>query len=125
MTSTHRIATAAAIMLSLAAAGAPTASARPADSTPAATHTPTTVYSRPDKSLIPVAAPSPTGGTVVKQSAPPTVVRIQTPQSGFDWGDAGIGAAGGLAIAMLGLGGALVVSHHRPRRTRQTTGLAS
>ncbi|MGZ6638224.1 MAG: hypothetical protein ACXVII_35830 [Solirubrobacteraceae bacterium] len=120
MTPTHRITTAAAIMLSLAAAGAPTASARPADSTPAAKHTPTTVYSRPDKSLIPVAARSPSGGTVVNQSAPPTVVRIQTPQSGFDWADAGIGAAGGLALAMLGLGGALLISQ-RPRRTRNST----
>jgi hypothetical protein len=125
MTPTHRITTTAAIMLSLAAAGAPTARARPADFTPAAGHTPTAVYSRPDKSLIRVAAPSTTGGTVVQQSASPAVVRIQTPPSGFDWGDAGIGAAGGIAIAMLGVGGALVVSNRRPRRTRQTTAMPS
>jgi hypothetical protein len=49
------------------------------------------------------------------------VVRIITPASGFDWGDAGIGAAGGLALAMLGFGVGLVISHHRPRRTRTTT----
>ncbi len=58
-----------------------------------------------------------------KANAPQAVVRIQTPQSGFDWGDAGIGAAGGLALAMLGLGGGLVISHQRPRRTRTTTSL--
>ena len=51
------------------------------------------------------------------------IVRITTAASGFDWGDAGIGAAGGLALAMLGVGGGLVISHHRPRRTRPTTGL--
>jgi hypothetical protein len=125
MTPTQRIRTTAAIMLSLAAAGAPTAGARPADSTPAAKRWPTAVYSRPDKSVIPVAAPSSTGGMDVQQSAPPAVVRIQTPQSGFDWGDAGIGAAGGVAIAMLGLGGVLVVSNRRPRRTRQTPAMPS
>ena len=53
------------------------------------------------------------------------VVRIITPASGFDWGDAGIGAAGGLALSLLGVGGALVISHQRPRRTRHTTGLPS
>jgi hypothetical protein len=125
MTPTRRIATTAAIMLSLAAASAPTASARPADFTPAAKRWPTAVYSRPDKSMIPVAAPSTTGSTVVQQSAPPAIVRIQTPQSGFDWGDAGIGAAGGVAIAMLGLGGVLVVSNRRPRRSGQTPAMPS
>jgi hypothetical protein len=63
--------------------------------------------------MIPVATPA---------MVPQAVVRIQTPPSGFDWGDAGIGAAGGLALAMIGLGGALVVSQ-RPRRSRQTTPL--
>jgi len=53
------------------------------------------------------------------------VVRITTPASGFDWGDAGIGAAGGLALAMLGVGGVLVISDRRPRRRRHTTELAS
>jgi hypothetical protein len=41
---------------------------------------------------------------------------VQAPSSGFDWGDAGIGAAGGLALAMLGLGGALAVSSQRRAR---------
>ena len=56
-------------------------------------------------------------------TVPQAAVRIQAPSSGFDWGDAGIGAAGGLALAMLGLGGAIVISHQRPRRTRHTTTL--
>lgn len=36
--------------------------------------------------------------------------------STFDWGDAGIGAAGGLVIA-IGVGGGLVLSHRRYRTT--------
>ncbi|MBV9417537.1 MAG: hypothetical protein JO363_21305 [Solirubrobacterales bacterium] len=47
-----------------------------------------------------------------------TTPTVKAPGGGFDWGDAGIGAAGGLALSMLGLGGALVVSQ---RRTRQRT----
>ena len=43
------------------------------------------------------------------------IVQITTPSSGFDWADAGIGAAGGLAITMLGVGGAVVVSQRRAR----------
>jgi hypothetical protein len=60
------------------------------------------------------------GSSTIPQSP---AVRITTPRTGFDWGDAGIGATGGIAIAMLAVGGGLVVSHHRPRRTRQTNGL--
>jgi hypothetical protein len=142
MSTTHRMTTTAAVILSLAAAGAPTSIARPvgADTataanqapgsstrlscrSPRACAAPATVYSRPDKSLIRVTTPSgdstgrPAGG-------PQAVVQVQTPPSGFDWGDAGIGAAGGVALAMLGLGGALVITH-RPKRTRHNTGLPS
>ena len=67
--------------------------------------------------------PDPAGASFTIPQAP--VVRITTPASGFDWGDAGIGAAGGVALAILGLGGVLVISDHRPRRRRQTTELAS
>ena len=42
-------------------------------------------------------------------------MRVITPNSGFDWGDAGIGAAGGLALAMLSLGGTLALSQRRTR----------
>ena len=67
--------------------------------------------------------PDPSGASFAIPQTP--VVRITTPASGFDWGDAGIGAAGGLGLAMLGLGGGLVISQRRPRRTRGTTGLPS
>ena len=46
----------------------------------------------------------------------PTIVHVTTP-SGFDWGDAGIGAAAGLAIALVAVGCTLAASrrrHHGP-----------
>lgn len=88
MTTNHRTATSALLVLSLAAAGAPAASARPARAE----------------------------GPVAAKPAPAVVVRVTSPSTGFDWGDAGIGAAGGIALAMVGLGGALAVSQNRPRR---------
>ena len=99
MTTAHRTATTALLVLSLAATGTPTASARPGS----AAHHPGLVYSRQDKSLL---APS---------DPPPAVVRISSPGSGFDWSDAGIGAAGGFALSMIAIGGALVASQHRTR----------
>jgi hypothetical protein len=133
VTTTHRITTAAALILSVAAAGAPAASARPqgpdaatgGNQPPAVANQAPAVYSRQDKSTVPPAspstsavgtAPSTSSGGIAKASAAPTVIRVQAPSSGFDWGDAGIGAAGGLALAMLGLGGALAISSQRRAR---------
>jgi len=50
-------------------------------------------------------------------SSPPTDVRAES-HSGFDWGDAGIGAAAGVALT-LGVGGTLALSR---RHRRGTTG---
>jgi hypothetical protein len=110
---TRRTTATAAIILSLAA-GAPAASARPADIFPPSHQSSAAVYSRPDRTMIPVTAPY--VGAVANTTAPQAVARVQAPQSGFDWGDAGIGAAGAVALAMLGVGGVLVISHRRPRR---------
>jgi hypothetical protein len=109
MISTHRTTTTAAVILSLAAPSVPTATAKVSGANPATTakHAPATVYSRPDKSIIRVTAPA----------SAPAVVRISSPNSGFDWGDAGIGAAGGFALSMIGIGGALVASQRRTRRS--------
>jgi hypothetical protein len=53
----------------------------------------------------------------------PTIVRVNAPSgSGFDWGDAGIGAAGGLALAMLGVGGGLAIAQRRERRSGESAG---
>jgi hypothetical protein len=124
MTTTHRITTTAAVLLSLAAASGPTASARPADFVPAGKQVPAGVYGRPDKSMISVSSPS-SHAMVAKASVSQATLGTQMPPSGFDWGDAGIGAAGGLVLAMLGLGGGLVISHRRPRRSCHTTALPS
>ncbi len=51
----------------------------------------------------------------------PMIVRIVERPSGFDWGDAGIGVAGGVALSMLGLGGALAASQRRTRRAAALT----
>jgi hypothetical protein len=58
--------------------------------------------------------PDPAGGSYPPLTTP--IVQVTAPAGGFDWGDAGIGAAGGLAITMLGVGAALTVSQRRPRR---------
>ncbi|MDT4919548.1 MAG: hypothetical protein QOI15_450 [Pseudonocardiales bacterium] len=50
------------------------------------------------------------------------VVRVATPDR-FDWGDAGIGAAGGLGLAMLALGGGLVVAGRPGRRRSAVTSM--
>ena len=141
MTTTQRTTTAAAaVILSLAAAGAPTATATISSTNPAMTanQPPASVYSRPDKSMVSATTPATTANQppasvyvrpdksmiplATPGSVPQAVVRIQTPPSGFDWGDAGIGAAGGLALAMIGVGGALAVSQ---RGRRRGTGLPS
>jgi hypothetical protein len=121
MTTTHRIGTTAVLILSLAAAGAPAASGasysrQDKSMVPAANPTPAAVYSRQDKSMVAATSPPTTVGTTTKVSAQPLVVHVQAPANGFDWGDAGIGAAGGLALSMIGLGGAVAVSQHRARR---------
>jgi hypothetical protein len=104
MTTTHRISTGVALALALATSAAP-ASARPFDL-------------NANGSYVPAGSAS---MRATKPSPPPTIVRVTTPNNGFDWGDAGIGAAGGLALSMIGLGGALAVSQNRNRRTGHTT----
>jgi hypothetical protein len=71
---------------------------------------PTTDLRAPDNRLgQPTAGPAPTRVRIV-----------EIPSSGFRWGDAGIGAAGMLAIVMLGVGIAMTAAHHR-RGGRFTT----
>ena len=49
----------------------------------------------------------------------PVVTAIEVPGDGFDWADAGIGAAGGIAILAILAGVAMAVIHrrHGPRLT--------
>lgn len=59
-----------------------------------------------------------------KASVPQAVVRVHAPQSGFDWGDAGLGAAGGLVISLLVLGGGFLVTQRRHTTPSRTKALA-
>jgi hypothetical protein len=60
---------------------------------------------------------NPPPATTTTTSSQPAVQVVRGPApGGFDWGDAGIGAAGGLGLSMLGLGGALVISSQRRAR---------
>jgi hypothetical protein len=52
--------------------------------------------------------------------APTTIVRVNNPSSGFNWDDAGIGAAGALGLAMLTAGGALAITQRRTHRTTRS-----
>jgi hypothetical protein len=48
----------------------------------------------------------------VSPDSSPTVVQAPAPAStGFDWGDAGIGAGGALVIAVLAAGGVATLRH--------------
>src|SRR5947209_2193300 len=62
---------------------------------------PPPTYSRQDKQLVP-SSPTPTPAP-----ASPSVVSSSTPNGGFDWGDAAIGAGGGIVLSIVAVGGAL------------------
>jgi hypothetical protein len=49
----------------------------------------------------------------------PTTPTVAAPSTGFDWGDAGIGAAG--ALSLLGIGAGAVVIARRSRRSQPLT----
>jgi hypothetical protein len=62
-------------------------------------------------------APAPPAA-VTPPEAPP-VTTIQLPVEGFDWGDAGIGAAGGIGVLAM-LAGLTLAATHRRRGPRIT-----
>jgi hypothetical protein len=57
----------------------------------------------------------------------PQPAAANTDQHGgaFDWGDAGIGAVGGIGITMIGVGGVLASTRRRERRPHTVTPLSS
>ena len=130
MLSTQRIARVTAIALTTGAVAAPVASAYPprdASSQPVAASSNSAAqgpqqkaatYTRQDKQLV---ASSQSQAPV--NAAPPSAPA--TASDGFDWVDAGIGAAGGLAISAVGIGGALALSQRRTRRMRLPAAAAS
>jgi hypothetical protein len=57
-----------------------------------------------------------------EQAAPragATIVHVND-RCGFDWADAGVGAAGGFALSVLGAGLMLLVSEHRAQRSSRS-----
>lgn len=139
MTRHHRIIITVATALAFGAGAVP-ASARPVDvtangsSVPAGPVGATLPYSHvkyiPRASGSPSGAPDESGARLPHDPRPrplpssiaPTTAAVPSKSvrvvahSGFDWGDAGIGAAGGLAISLLGIGGVMTVTQRRTRR---------
>lgn len=118
MLSNHHITKGTAAVLAVGAIAAPAASARPARMAPnrppvqiARTVNPVSLsYSRQDKGLI-ASSPSHSPGRAAP-AAPQA-----SPNGGFDWADAGIGAGGGLVLSLLGIGGVLGLSQRRSGRS--------
>ena len=77
--------------------------------------------------LIAVGAPPASAGSrspAGEQASPTagaTIVRVED-RGGFDWADAGIGAAGGVALSVLTAGLALLISERRERQREPKEG---
>jgi hypothetical protein len=52
-------------------------------------------------------------------------VRVIAANDGFDWADAGVGVAGGIALTFAGLSGARSATQRRARRGHHSTALTS
>jgi hypothetical protein len=109
----RRFRRALALALVLGAVAAPAAAAKPADAPPGYV-TPAVSERSSDSgysSLNAITGPPP--------SQPTVTPAVAAADSGFDWGDAGIGAGAAFALTMIGLGGMLVVTTRRQREARQ------
>jgi hypothetical protein len=60
--------------------------------------------------------------SAIPAGVPTAVVHVASPDGPFDWGDAGIGAAGGIVLLMLGLGGMRGASRYRTRHSAALSG---
>jgi hypothetical protein len=119
----HRLLThTAAVALAVAAVAAPVAVAGPVDlrspdAVDAASAVTQRAHDQQSQDLrSPDAADSAAGrGTFTAPRV--TVVKVaepsQTTGGGFDWGDAGIGAGGVLALVLIAVGASLMVTHRR------------
>jgi hypothetical protein len=87
------------LALSIGAAAAPAALARPADQ---------------------FLGPQSTGSSNGVERPAPTVVRV-SPEPGFQWGDAEIGAGAALAAALMGAGGVIALRSRRRGARPATT----
>jgi hypothetical protein len=82
----------------------------PAQPTPAGHSATRVVQPNPDQQTAPNIGQRPVS------SPPAVIVRVSSPRSGFDWGDAGIGVAGGLGLALIAFAGGLAVFKRRGHR---------
>lgn len=128
---TYPLALVLALVLSLALASVvradpqPLAKAEGANASSQSSPKPT-VRSNPDEQGTTYAHRSSTGsGTEVANdrsqssaTASTTIARV-TSHTGFDWGDASIGAAAGMAFSMIGLSLLALAAQRRARRSRQ------
>lgn len=133
----HQVSTAVALALAVAAVAPAAASARLELNPPAATSQTQTrpavdlrspgardlanaavrvVHTQGARVRREFAARSAASGSGTGSPPPVQIVKVSQP-SGFDWGDAGIGAAVGLTLSMIGLGGALALSQRWTHRT--------
>ena len=115
----HRLLThTAAIGLAVAAVAAPVAAAGPADlRSPDAVDAAQTALAQRGQDLRSPDTRDTAAGRGTFTAPRVTVVKVaEAPQAtggGFDWGDAGIGAGGVVALVLLGVGGSLIVTHRR------------
>jgi hypothetical protein len=136
----HRITPAVALSLALAAIVAPTAPADP-QPLPSAQAVSTTHLGAPQANRSPCsdacsggglgAASLPASSPVIRTtcrnictgrgtrsvSTPATLARVDAPGRGFDWGDAGIGAAGLLTLTIIATGGLVAAGRSGSRHT--------
>jgi hypothetical protein len=66
-----------------------------------------------------IAAPGASGARSPQRERSPVLVEVR--RDGFDWGDAGVGAAAALAIVAIAAGVALVLRDRRDRQSTQKT----
>jgi hypothetical protein len=67
------------------------------------------------------AGPRPRASEQASPRAGATIVRVED-RGGFDWADAGIGAAGGVALSVLSAGLAILISERRERQREPKEG---
>jgi hypothetical protein len=109
--SVKRLASVFVLALVISATAATAASARPTDAVGASVSDPA-AYATDETAVSSYATPN----SILGPSEPSDSTASANPNSGFDWGDAGIGAGAAFAVTMIGLGGLLVVSSRRHRR---------
>jgi hypothetical protein len=127
----YKAASVAAVALAFGAAGPASAGLIPGKPSLAVRPNPDqqVMTSRAAPSASPLLLPNPDqqvspGYGTVSHPATPAVVRVTTPGGSFNWGDAGIGAAGALGLAIIAFGAGLAIGRRRARPLRSTARIA-